>query len=386
MTTAAICPSPAPKQAARATAGRGGRLSYLDGLRAVAVLVVFVTHVTEIFVRVTGSHRLYHLSYDLNLGRVGVVTFFAISGFLIPSSLFGTPGGGTVRFLITRGFRLYPAFLLSILPSAATYELMTQGQHLHLDQGLLNLTMLPRLFGAPMANGAYWTLEVELAFYTICLFLFLGGVLRSAFVLAGLMGALFFLFYTSQTQIWGGLLNPSLSGDAFFFSLHLACMFWGAALRRWWDGERLNALTWTLIGVFACFWLIDMPVRLAWTRLHPGSGTMDARLVFGYSLGLWIFVLGMLVVRVRWRPAVWFGRISYSFYLLHQAGLYAVYWVVLKVPGLQNGPMLLYLAASLASSTALAAASFYLMEAPLIRLSRRLTARLPVAPHPVLRA
>jgi peptidoglycan/LPS O-acetylase OafA/YrhL len=355
-------------------------------MRGIAVMVVFIMHVTEVFVRLTPSGRsIYQAFYDLNLGRVGVVTFFAVSGFLVPSSLFGKPWSGSSRFLIARVFRLYPAYLLSIIPSVLTYQLMTQGQHISPQDALLNLTMVPRLFGAPMANGAYWTLEVELAFYAVCLFLFLGGVLSNSFVLAALMAGLFFLFYTSQRQLWGGLLNPSLSGDAFFFSLHLACMFWGAVIRRWWSGERLNAITYILVGMFSSYWLILLPAELLVTTLHPAFGHMDSRLVFGYSLGLWLFVIGMSIIRIRMRAVIWFGRISYSFYLLHQAGLYVVYWLVLTLPVLQGLPMPLYVLAALACSTGLAAASFSLVEAPFVRLGRALTARLSRSPsHPPL--
>jgi peptidoglycan/LPS O-acetylase OafA/YrhL len=81
---------------------RQERLEYLDSLRAVAVLVVFVMHVTEVFIRITPKQPdIFHWAYELSLGRVGVVTFFAISGFLIPSSLRGPTGPGLLRFLIT---------------------------------------------------------------------------------------------------------------------------------------------------------------------------------------------------------------------------------------------------------------------------------------------
>ena len=354
------------------------RLDYLDALRAAAVLTVFVMHVSEIFVRIAPEHKAtYDLAQDLNFGRVGVVTFFAISGFLIPSSLHGLAGPGLLRFVVTRVCRLYPAFLLSLVPSFATYNLMTQGVDYTTRDVLMNLTMVPRLFDAPMANGAYWTLEVEIAFYVVCAFLFAGGVLRNTFVLAALTAGLSVVFYTSQAEIWGGLLNPALSGDAFFFCLNLACMFWGAALRRWWDGDRLNTLTVALLAVFSAYWLLYLPIVLLLDRtgLVPRPG-IDPRLISGYSLGLGLFALGLFVVRVRVRAISWFGRISYSFYLTHQAGLYVPYWLALHHQTLQHRPMPLYILASFVTSTTLAAASFYLVERPFIRVGRRLVRRL----------
>ena len=350
------------------------RLEYLDALRAVAVLIVFVIHVTEIFIRVSPEHpALFQLFHDLNFGRVGVVTFFAISGFLIPSSLRGPAGPGLCRFLVTRFSRLYPAFIVSLVPCVATYTLMTQGLHITPHEVLLNLTMVPRLFDAPMANGAYWTLEVELAFYAICMFLFAGGVLRQAFVLAGIMGVLFGLFYSSQVQLWGGMLNPKLDGDTFFFGLNLACMFWGAVIRRAWDGERLNVPTLALMAAFSFYWLLYLPGALLLDRtgLVPRP-SIDPRLVYGYSIGLWLFVLGVFVVRVRIPAVSWFGRISYSFYLTHQAGLYIPYAIVRHNGWMQHARMPWYLLAAFVCSIVLAAASFYIVERPFIRWGHRL--------------
>ncbi len=360
----------------RAGAGQSWqRLDYLDSLRAFAVLTVFITHVTEIFVRVTTrSHWLQALFYDLNMGRVGVVTFFAISGFLIPSSLYGATADGLRRFAVTRFFRLYPAYLLSLIPAIATYEIMTQGLSLNLSQALLNLTMVPRLFDAPMANGAYWTLEVELAFYVMCALLFYGGVLRNAYVLAGVMFVAFMLFYSSQRSLWGGLLNPALSGDAFFFWLNISCMFWGAVIRRWWDGDRLDALTVAMMSVVSFYWLAWMPSLYLLDRTGAvASPGLDSRLVAGYAIGLWLFVFGLFVVRIRWRPIVWFGRISYSFYLDHQAGLYLPYWLTLQVPAFRQRSMILYLLAAFVMSTLLASASYYYVERRFISWGRKLS-------------
>ncbi len=377
MTEAATAHAAVVPEAEAAALRDGRRLDYLDSLRALAVFVVFLTHVTEIFIRVTTKQPgLNAFAYDANLGRVGVVTFFAISGFLIPSSLRGATAPGLTRFAITRFCRLYPAFILSILPSAATYGLMSQGLHLTQSEFLYNLTMVPRLFGEPMVNGAYWTLEVEVTFYAVCSFLFAGGVLRSGFVLACLMSVGFFMFLSSQQPIWGGLLNVPLSGDAYFFYLNIACMFWGAVIRRWWDGDRLNLVTKALMAAFSYYWLLHMPAVLLLNTLGVLHRSLDVRLIAGYSIGLGLFVAFVLVVKVRWRPVVWFGRISYSFYLLHQAGLYLVYWAVLRSPGLQHRSMVYYVIACLISSTAMAAASFAIVERPSIRLGKRLWAAL----------
>ena len=58
--------------------------------------------------------------------------------------------------------------------------------------------------------------------------------------------------------------------------------------------------------------------------LHVTHHGLDTRLFFSSAIGLWLFVVGMFVVRVSIPAVSWFGRISYPFCLTHQAGLYSL--------------------------------------------------------------
>src|SRR5689334_1891242 len=81
------------------------RSSALDILRAVAILLVYCQHLSEIPV-VSG------------VGWVGVDLFFVLSGFLVSGLLFReyqqTQQVQSVRFLLRRGFKIYPQFYLLI--------------------------------------------------------------------------------------------------------------------------------------------------------------------------------------------------------------------------------------------------------------------------------
>jgi peptidoglycan/LPS O-acetylase OafA/YrhL len=204
--------------------------------------------------------------------------------------------------------------------------------------------------------------------------LFYGGVLRNTFVLAALMFGAFVVFYSSQAQIWGGLLNPALSSDTFSFGLIFPACFGGPLSVA---GGTATALTLTtaMMAVVTFYWLAWMPSAYALDRLGLVHRSLDSRLIAGYSIGLWLFVLGLFVIRIRARIISWFGRISYSFYLTHQAGLYLPFWLTLRYPPLQNHPMIYYLLVATVTSTLLAAASYYLVERRFIRLGHRLTRR-----------
>src|SRR6202042_1905766 len=80
------------------------RIDSLDGLRALAVLLVFVGHVDQ---------------RGLPGGYIGVEVFFIISGYLITSLLLRENAHtGTIRlrhFYIRRMLRLWPALLLFVV-------------------------------------------------------------------------------------------------------------------------------------------------------------------------------------------------------------------------------------------------------------------------------
>ena len=81
----------------------GEYLSGIDGLRAVAVILVVVFHFYEMY---------------MPAGFVGVDMFFAISGFLITGILLKTENtgiSGMINFFWRRIARLYPALIVVVL-------------------------------------------------------------------------------------------------------------------------------------------------------------------------------------------------------------------------------------------------------------------------------
>lgn len=79
----------------------------LDGLRGIAVLIVFLSH---------SSGRGIQIAPWLNfhgIGHVGVYLFFVLSGFLLTRNLVeGQPVG---TFLVRRFFRIAPLYYLVLI-------------------------------------------------------------------------------------------------------------------------------------------------------------------------------------------------------------------------------------------------------------------------------
>jgi hypothetical protein len=79
---------------------------------------------------------------------------------VIPFSL---KNKGFRDFWISRFFRLYPAYWLSIL-----LVVLVGGSIPAVLTLVINVTMLQKFVGFPDMIGVYWTLQIELIFYMLC--------------------------------------------------------------------------------------------------------------------------------------------------------------------------------------------------------------------------
>lgn len=132
-------------------ASKSSRNQPLDILRGIAILLVLGYHY--------GYVKLW-----ARVGWSGVDLFFVLSGFLISGLLFSeykrSGGIDIVRFLIRRGFKIYPAFYVLMAFTAVDY-LVTQG---HVPEHILgDLFFVQNYFPHIWAHG--WSLAVEEHFY-----------------------------------------------------------------------------------------------------------------------------------------------------------------------------------------------------------------------------
>src|SRR6185369_6336028 len=150
-----------------------GRASYdylpaLDGLRAVSILLVVISHAGY------GLEKLF-------AGTMGVIIFFVISGFLITRQMIvETEETGTFnakRFYLRRIFRLIPALLLYLFIFVPL--LLYLGSDIsmaHIATGVFYLANYYHVFiGYPLYNPMpiLWSLSVEEHFYILFPFVIL---------------------------------------------------------------------------------------------------------------------------------------------------------------------------------------------------------------------
>jgi peptidoglycan/LPS O-acetylase OafA/YrhL len=154
------------------------RLLELDALRGIAAIGVVLFHYLVAFVDIYDRPtEIFPLFRYFRYGSHGVELFFIISGFVIFMSLERT--NNSSDFIFGRFSRLYPTYWTAVILSFTVVTIARLPDlQIDLKDALVNLTMLQEFLNVPHIDGNYWTLEVELSFYVIMLFLHVTKILR----------------------------------------------------------------------------------------------------------------------------------------------------------------------------------------------------------------
>ena len=375
--------NPAPPRAAdrpSTPAAVPVRFRHIDSLRAVAALLVVWLHFAQFLGPVSGPDPwafgfLQAGPRSLDVGRVGVIIFFAISGFVICRSFGGPSEGRERRFVVRRLCRLYPAYWVSMVAGVLWW--WQTGRAVNWQTLAANLTMVPMFFRQEPLIGVYWTLHVEMIFYVLCLVLHRTGWLERPATLASVVLALAglsrLLRIIDRTQTTGPVIGRHL------FVLGLAVMIWGALFRTVYDrtggfrrGVRGHRGVWLTVGVALALPVVLDP-RVGWFLMGLGDGHAPSH--FATAVGLWTFALWVAWLRVEHPVLTFLGDVSYSTYLFHAVLVLAINQLLTEHAALRawNFSNWLYFAAVGASTLLLAAAVYRWVERPAIALGKRWT-------------
>ncbi len=284
--------------ASRVEIATNARVGELDALRGIAALAVVAFHYTTFYQQEQG--HLQPLGFGFPAGNYGVHLFFLISGFVIFMTLERTRTA--MDFVVSRFSRLFPAYWAAIaITAAVVYTVGMPKQQIPFGHVAANTTMLQEVLGFEHLDGSYWTLQVELFFYAQMLFWFVLGQLKRIHWIIALWLALAVAYaLTEQHHMHFSytLRELLLLRHIPFFALGI--LFYRIQTRPVERRLNLGYIALCLIAIGIC----DPPVFLL-------VGVVCCAIFALFATG-----------QLRWlraAPFVFFGGISYSLYLLHQA-------------------------------------------------------------------
>jgi peptidoglycan/LPS O-acetylase OafA/YrhL len=352
-----------------------GYIAEIDGLRAIAVLLVLIHHLKPGL---------------LDGGFIGVDVFFVISGYVVSKSLRATQVQGVgryfSRFYARRITRILPALLVCLVVSSIATVLFIPDSWLSSSipttglwafVGAANMALINTSDGyfAPRAEfnpfTQTWSLGVEEQFYLLFPWLFLLWLgyrwnrRKRLFFLAwgvlGLLTAASFVtaahfsmiqpdraFYSVLSRFW------QLGAGALLFLWHdrLADVTAGAAAPS--SRAKTQALLLCGLALIAVAVLKCRPAQVPFPLgLVPVAGTLMVLHATGRETAS-----GLLLARwLASAPARWLGRRSYSLYLWHWPVIVLMRWTV----GLESWTLMLL---AIVISFSLTLISFHLIENP----------------------
>jgi peptidoglycan/LPS O-acetylase OafA/YrhL len=337
------------------------RLAFLDIARGLAALLVVVSHGLPSW---WPGYWTWSVG-RVNLGSIGVLLFFVISGFMIPTSL--CQGGSQARFWWRRIFRLFPLYWtvialcwLSTLAGGPTCNVTLDKPQVW----LVNLTMLQGFVSKPHVLGIFWTLHWELMIYGVCSLLFALGLLQRRIIVVWMV---ILALYIAYGAFWCPLVagQPFLVGGQMFY---IMAPFFGAAFENYVSG-RLSRTG--LLRLLICFYLgIAFILAVNWLVYPECHSELRG---FWMLFGHWFFAytgFALLVASRSWLHSAflaWTGRVSFSVYLGHA--------IVVGLLMLLGCPPLLFLPALIGGTLGLSALGFKFVETPGILLGRALEAK-----------
>jgi peptidoglycan/LPS O-acetylase OafA/YrhL len=354
---------------------REGRFVYVDGLRGIAALAVVLFHFNEAVGRQAANWIPGALEAVLRRGFLGVEIFFVISGFVIAFSVRDgnyTPGY-LFRFWLRRSIRLDPpywatiaveigliAFCLWLIPSLGTWLPGTR-------EVIAHLFYAQNIIGYREILPIFWTLCYEVQFY---------------------------LFVVTLLMVWQAV-RPRLGARAqrivpiaMLAVLFLASLITrytpyrlpvhGIALDRWFQ-FFLGVLVWWAVSgkvtakVLPLAWAV-----LAGFILATRQPVIEQSLAIVVSASLLLAAsLKRLETWLNWRPVQFLGKISYSLYLFHLPIGWRFIALCEHLIGKQMSVFMAWAVflGGIVVSIVAAALSYWVLESPSMRLSKRI--RLP---------
>lgn len=353
-----------------------GRVDSLTGIRAVAALLVVLTHAAY----TTGKYPQGYVGLVYSRMEIGVPIFFVLSGFLlfapwVKPAASGGPAPSVRRYAWHRVRRIMPAYAITVVAAYLLYHFRTAGPNPgHTWEGLFRNLTLSHIYTdhylySYLHQGLtqMWSLAVEVAFYVaLPLLAYLLLVLlcrrrwRPGLLLAGLAGL------AMVSPAWLILVHTTdflPDGAGLWLPVYLAWFVGGMVLAALQPlGVRAYALACVPLAVVS-YLIVSTPIagepattpaELREALFKTAFYAVIATLVVaplalreeGTRYGLYVRVMGS-------RPMIFLGEISYEIFLIHLIVMELVMVQILRFP-IYTGSVWLLFSVTLALTVPLA--------------------------------
>lgn len=285
------------------------KIKRIEALRGFVAVYVTFSHVFHD--RLYGSPILTKLSFLFNLGDLGVVVFFVISGFVIQLSFEKSKDKTFKSYFFKRFFRIYIPLIIVFIANyiVQTFEYGVEG--FTMPRLITNLLMLQNnntpdsIFSPLFNNGPLWSLAYEWWYYMIFFVLISRFKQKSSIIVytLGIASSIMYQFY-----------------PVFIVQLFIDMLLW-------WFGVEMARLY--LAGKSFSFYNLRLPLlaillsSVIITLTEPKEG-MD----FLFNTHLWRG-FGAIIIGLFWYKWRWiffnqtiglflpFASISYVIYISH---------------------------------------------------------------------
>ncbi|WP_420386817.1 acyltransferase family protein [Roseivirga sp.] len=301
-------------------------LAFVDGIRFVAILPVVLLHANERFLRyVYGEENLNaageQISYLISRGAIGVMIFFALSGFVLALPLARQQYSFSYKKYFTRRLeRLEPPYIFWMSLFAIIF-LFKSGMGLDELAGhyFSSIFYVHNLVYSdfPIINPVAWSLEVEIQYYLIAPFVAILYFNQRDTLLRRVLLALGLLFFIVYQHVFGWQFQPfraSILGQLQHFLIGLLAADLYANSKEW---IKTKHWKYDLLGISSV-----VVMMFTWTD--------DLEKALFFSLALMMFFISTFkgrtihaVLSYRWIPVI--GGMCYTIYLTHLPLLELIY-------------------------------------------------------------
>lgn len=304
------------------------QIVFLHQLRGISALLVVIYHHCHFFWqnqvfcgRLANHYPISDLPWiakfldamPVNLGDLGVATFFLISGFLMP-----IVGQDKTRksFLLRRILRIWPPYIMSLLWTLACVYFYSKCSlsafPWGFDHVIASLFLMRDIGGYPFIDGIVWTLEIEIKFYLLCCLALPWLVKKPTKFILLIIGLSCLSFALAWNGNFVGINRAERLASTFLEVMKFICFIGlGAVMSYVYQGKMKN--------VTACVSSIGLWILYCMHLIFSKYHSVEWKGLVSYAVAYSVFILCYRLRGKFSRGGItgYIGNISYSLYLVH---------------------------------------------------------------------